>query len=85
MEIQELLEQVKAGTLSIEEAKQYLRKEPFEELGYAKLDTHRKLRTGHAEVIYCEGKSTEHFLEILRTFIGKMVRYLEQGHRRNSI
>ena len=63
MEIQELLEQVKAGTLSIEEAKQYLRKEPFEELGYAKLDTHRKLRTGHA----------------------KMVRYLEQGHRRNSI
>lgn len=64
MEIQELLEQVKAGTLSIEEAKQYLRKEPFEELGYAKLDTHRKLRTGHAEVIYCEGKSTEHFLEI---------------------
>ena len=49
MEIQELLEQVKAGTLSIEEAKQYLRKEPFEELGYAKLDTHRKLRTGHAE------------------------------------
>jgi len=41
-----------------------LRKEPFEELGYAKLDTHRKLRTGHAEVIYCEGKSTEHFLEI---------------------
>ena len=64
MEIQELLEQVKAGTLSIEEAKQYLRKETFEELGYAKLDTHRKLRTGHAEVIYCEGKSTEHFLEI---------------------
>ena len=33
MEIQELLEQVKAGTLSIEEAKQYLRKEPFEESG----------------------------------------------------
>lgn len=64
MEIQELLAQVKEGTLSIEEAKQYLRKEPFEELGYAKLDTHRKLRTGHAEVIYCEGKSTEHFLEI---------------------
>ena len=45
MEIQELLAQVKEGTLSIEEAKQYLRKEPFEELGYAKLDTHRKLRT----------------------------------------
>ena len=64
MEIHELLEQVKAGTLSIEEAKQYLRKEPFEELGYAKFDTHRKLRTGHAEVIYCEGKKGDVFVEV---------------------
>ena len=64
MEIQELLEQVKAGTLSIEEAKQYLRKEPFEELGYAKLDRHRKLRTGYAEVIYCEGKKGDVFVEV---------------------
>jgi len=64
MEAREILEQVKAGKISIEEAEQYFRREPFEEMGYAKLDTHRKLRMGFPEVIYCEGKSNEHLINI---------------------
>lgn len=65
MEAREVLEQVKAGSLSIEEAESFFRREPFQELGYAKLDTHRKLRSGFAEVVFCSGKSDEHLLHIV--------------------
>ncbi len=64
MEIIEILEQVKDGRMSAGEAEQLLRRAPFEELGYAKLDTHRKLRSGFAEVIFCSGKADEHLLSI---------------------
>ena len=60
----ELLEQVIAGKISIEEAESYFKREPFEEMGYAKLDMHRKVRSGFAEVIYCAGKADEHLLHI---------------------
>ena len=66
MDAREVLEQVKNGILSVEEAEQFFRREPFEELGYAKLDTHRKLRSGFPEVIFCQGKSEEHLLQIFR-------------------
>ena len=56
MEAREVLEQVKAGSISIEEAEKYFRKQPFEELGYAKLDTHREFRSGFPEVVFCSGK-----------------------------
>ena len=64
MEIQELLEQVREGTVSVEDAEQFLRREPFEELGYAKLDVHRKIRSGFPEVVFCSGKADEHLLHI---------------------
>ncbi len=64
METREILQRVKDGSISVEEAEQHFRKEPYEELGYAKLDTHREIRTGASEVIYCEGKADEHFLNI---------------------
>lgn len=64
MEAHEILEKVRIGEISIEEAENYFRREPFEEMGYAKLDTHRKLRSGFAEVIFCSGKSEEHLLKI---------------------
>lgn len=66
METQEVLRKVKSGEMTVEEAEQFFRREPFEEMGYAKLDTHRKLRSGFAEVIYCSGKSDEHLLQIFR-------------------
>ena len=42
----------------------YFKKEPFEEMGYAKLDTHREIRSGFAEVIFCARKADEHLLKI---------------------
>lgn len=73
MDAREILEKVKSGELSVEEAEGYFRREPFEEMGFAKLDTHRKLRSGFAEVIFCSGKSDSHLLHIF----GKL--YEEDG------
>ncbi len=64
METRQLLEKVKNGELSIEEAQRQLKIAPYEELGYAKLDTHREIRSGFAEVIFCSGKSDEHLFSI---------------------
>ena len=64
MEAREILEQVKTGEISVSEAESYFRRQPLEELGYAKLDTHRKLRSGFAEVVFCSGKADEHLLRI---------------------
>lgn len=66
MDTKKILEQVKNGTLSIEEAEKHFRREPFEDLGYAKIDSHRKMRSGHAEVVYCSGKSDEHLIKIFK-------------------
>ena len=54
-----LLEQVSAGELSPQQALLQLKMEPFEELGFAKVDHHRGLRQGAAEVIYGAGKTPE--------------------------
>lgn len=54
-----LLEQVSAGKLSPQQALLQLKMEPFEELGFAKVDHHRGLRQGAAEVIYGAGKTPE--------------------------
>ena len=59
-----VLEALQAGEISVEEAEKFFRREPFEELGYAKIDTHRKLRSGFPEVIFCSGKSEEHLQAI---------------------
>lgn len=64
MDTREILEKVKTGEISVEDAESYFRREPFEEMEYAKLDTHRRTRSGFPEVIYCSGKSDEHFLHI---------------------
>ena len=64
MEARDVLEKVKSGEISVEDACQYFRREPFEEMGYAKLDTHRKLRSGFPEVVFCSGKTQEHLLHI---------------------
>lgn len=64
METHEILEQVKSGKISVEDAEKYFKKQPFEEMGYAKLDMHRQIRSGFAEVIFCSGKTDEHLLHI---------------------
>lgn len=64
MDTQDILKKVKCGEMSVEQAEQLLRKQPFDDMGYAKIDTHRKIRSGFAEVIYCSGKAKEHLLHI---------------------
>lgn len=64
MKTREILERLKDGSLSVEEAELQLRREPFEELGYAKLDLHRKIRSGFPEVVFCAGKADTHLVEI---------------------
>ena len=64
MEVREILEQVKSGGMSLEAAEKYLKRQPFEEMGYAKLDTHREIRSGFPEVIYCSGKPDDYLVSI---------------------
>lgn len=52
-----LLEQVQSGGLDLDSAMQRLRKLPFDDLGYAKIDYHRCVRQGVPEVVYCQGKT----------------------------
>lgn len=57
MNARETLEAVAAGNLSVDQALLDLKKAPFEDLGYAKVDLHRGVRQGAAEVIYGAGKT----------------------------
>ena len=64
-DIRKLLEGVKDGSIAVEDAVLQLRKAPFEDIGYAKVDTHRKLRQGASEVIYGAGKTAEQIIGIV--------------------
>lgn len=64
MEIKELLEAVRTGGISVDDALLQLKTKPFEDIGYAKVDLHRKLRQGTAEVIYGDGKTPEQMIGI---------------------
>ena len=63
-EVEALLTKVREGTASLEEALASLRRVPVENLGFARLDTHRELRQGIPEAIYAEGKSAQHVVAI---------------------
>lgn len=67
MDIRKLLRQVQAGELQIEEAQEQLKMLPYEDLGYAKLDHHRKLRSGFGETVYCQGKPDEYLVQIYQS------------------
>ena len=64
-----LLEQVSNGTLSIENAMTQLKTAPFQDLGFAKVDHHRALRQGVAEVIYGAGKTPEQIIRIAEAML----------------
>lgn len=63
-DILKVLEDVKAGGISPEDAMLKLKLQPFEDLGYAKVDHHRELRQGAAEVIYGQNKTPEQIVGI---------------------
>ena len=62
--IRELLENVRRGEESVDDAMTALRRLPFEDLGFAKIDHHRSIRCGFPEVIYCEHKTVEQICTI---------------------
>lgn len=69
MKTREILEQVKNGSISIEEAQAFFSRKPFEELGYAKLDAHREIRSGFPEVIFCSRKPDEYLVNIFQKML----------------
>ena len=71
MNMKHILEQVQNGGLTVEEAEKYLKKESFEEMGFAKLDMQRELRTGFQEVVYCAGKPDSYLISIFQTLYEK--------------
>ena len=70
-EIRTILEALEQGKMSVDDALLRIKDKPFEDIGYAKIDLHRKARQGAAEVIYGEGKTAEQISGIVRTMIGR--------------
>lgn len=60
-----MLEAVRSGEISVDEALLAIKKAPFEDIGYAKVDMHRGIRQGAPEVIYGAGKTAEQMLGII--------------------
>lgn len=73
MEIKEILEGIREGSLSVEEGERLLKGSAYDEMGFAKVDAGRKARTGRGEVIYCPGKADSHLLSIFEKI------YSEEG------
>ena len=69
METREILEKVRAGEMSVLEAEEHFRRKPFDDLGFAKLDSHRRLRSGAAEIVFCQGKADDHLLGIFERLV----------------
>lgn len=72
-ELYGILKSVSEGGLSVDEAALRLKRAPFEELGYAKPDTHRGLRQGVPEVIFGEGKTTGQIIGIAKALVGERI------------
>ncbi len=81
-DIKKLLEQVRDGKISSEEAMKKLSDLPFKDLGHTKIDNHRELRTGYPEVIFCEGKTAEQVRNIMEYMSTQHVNIL--GTRANK-
>lgn len=63
--LRSLLAAVASGAVSVENATAELRRLPYADLGFARLDHHRALRTGVPEIVFAEGKQTQHLLAIV--------------------
>ncbi|MGI8708375.1 MAG: nickel pincer cofactor biosynthesis protein LarB [Actinomycetota bacterium] len=63
-EVKDLLTAMEEGTTSLEDALALLQRVPVEDLGFARVDTHRELRQGFAEAIYAEGKTADQVVAI---------------------
>lgn len=67
----ELLSLYKEGKINNDEVIAFLNSEPYQDLGFAKIDHHRQLRWGYPEVIYCPGKRNEDIAQIIKNLLDK--------------
>jgi len=68
-DVKKMLEAVRDGSLSVEDALLSIKKQPFEDIGYAKVDLHRGIRQGAPEVIYGAGKTPEQMIGIISAML----------------
>ena len=66
-DIKTVLEAVRSGVMPVEEALLAIKKEPFVDIGFAKVDLHRNIRQGAAEVVYGAGKTPEQMIGIIES------------------
>ncbi|MBN1782813.1 nickel pincer cofactor biosynthesis protein LarB [bacterium] len=64
-QLKNLLENVRSGQMNIDQAMERLKNLPYDDLGFAKIDTHRQLRRGFPEVIFCQGKTVAQVRDIV--------------------
>lgn len=67
--LMDLLEKVKSGDVLPDEAFEEIRSLPFTDLGFAKIDHHRELRQGFAEVVFCQGKTLDQVRSITQALL----------------
>ncbi|MBN2104900.1 nickel pincer cofactor biosynthesis protein LarB [bacterium] len=65
-QLKDLLTSVQSGRMSIDTALEQIKNLPYDDLGFAKIDTHRSLRRGFPEVIFCQGKTTGQIRDIAK-------------------
>ncbi len=70
-EVQKLLEDVRSGAKSVDEAFEVLKTFPYTDLGFARIDHHREIRTGFPEIVYCAGKTNNQVSQIFRVMSEK--------------
>ena len=69
VELRLMLEGVRDGAVLVEQAVSEIRKLPYKDMGFAKIDHHRELRTGYPEVVFCQGKTAPQ----VRLIVGEML------------
>lgn len=67
--IKKILNKVQRGNYTIEEALEHLKGLPYKDIGFAKIDSHRALRCGFPEVIFCQGKTPRQVVEIAQEIV----------------
>jgi NCAIR mutase (PurE)-related protein len=65
-ELENILEEVKTGKKSVNAALESLKNFPYSDLGFARIDHQREIRTGYPEIVYCAGKTVDQVKEIFR-------------------
>ena len=74
--LQQILSEVKSGDISVKNALKNLKHLPYEDITFAKVDHHRRLRQGVPEVVFASGKTTEQAVHIAKTMYKKSKSFL---------